>query len=104
MAAAEVLWSPQARKDLLDLYVVIGLESPAAAERYFERIEAKAVMLAEHPRLGVRRAEIRPSLRMLIEPPFLLLYKTEPDSDEGSIDSVEIVRVIDGRRDLTHLF
>ncbi|WP_348272140.1 hypothetical protein [Bosea sp. OK403] len=41
---------------------------------------------------------------MLIEPPFLLLYKTEPDSDEGSIDSVEIVRVIDGRRDLTHLF
>ncbi|WP_410492175.1 type II toxin-antitoxin system RelE/ParE family toxin [Bosea sp. 685] len=61
MAATEVLWSPQARRDLLDLYVVIGLESPAAAERYFERIEAKAVVLAEHPCLGVRESRVRKS-------------------------------------------
>jgi plasmid stabilization system protein ParE len=30
---AEVLWPPQARKDLLDIYLTIGLDNPNAAER-----------------------------------------------------------------------
>ena len=37
----ELVWSNQARTDLLDIYVLIGLEQPAAAERYLDRIEAK---------------------------------------------------------------
>lgn len=104
MAGVEVRWTPQAQADLLDLYVSIGLEHPAAAERYYDRLEAKAVLLAKHPRIGVRRTDLRPALRMLIEPPFLLLYRAVPDSDEGTIDLVEIVRIVDGRRDLTQVF
>jgi len=45
-------WTNQARKDLLDIYVLIGLEQPAAAERYFDRIEAKAALLVSQPRMG----------------------------------------------------
>jgi len=41
---------------------------------------------------------------MLVEGPYLVLYETHPDTDEGLVDEVEIVRVVDGRRDLTGLF
>jgi toxin ParE1/3/4 len=54
--------------------------------------------------MGVRRPDIRPALRMLVEAPYLLLYRTDPDTDEGAIDAVEIVRALDGRRDMGGLF
>jgi hypothetical protein len=38
---------------------------------------------------------------MLVEGPYLILFETRPDTDEGQVDQVEIVRVVDGRRDLT---
>src|ERR1700753_542388 len=94
----ELVWSNQARTDLLDIYGRIGLERAAAAERYFDRIEAKAELLRSQPRMGVRRSDLRPSMRMLVEAPYLLLYRTNPDTDEGPVEAVEIVRVIDGRR------
>ena len=100
----ELIWSPQARDDLLDIYVMIGREQPAAAERYLDRIETKAERLISHPRLGVRRPDIRPSARMLVEAPYLVLYETRPDTDDGPVEAVEIVRVVDGRRDLKSLF
>src|SRR5262245_52673116 len=100
----ELIWSPQAREDLIDIYVMIGREHPAAAERYLDRIETKTALLIDHPRLGVRRRDIRPSARMLVEAPYLMLYETRPDTDEGPVDAVEIVRVVDGRRDLKSLF
>lgn len=100
----ELVWSNQARTDLLDIYIIIGLEQPAAAERYFDRIEAKAELLRSQPRMGVRRSDLRPSMRMLVEVPYLLLYRTDPDTDEGPIGAVEIIRVVDGRRDLHGLF
>jgi len=100
----KLTWTRQARLDLLDIYELIGLESPAAAERYFDRIEALAGLLIDQPRLGVRRPDIAPQLRMLVEPPYLILYRHEPDRPEGPVDTVEIVRVVDGRRDLKQLF
>jgi toxin ParE1/3/4 len=102
--SAELVWSNQARDDLLDIYVLIGLERPAAAERYFDRIEAKAELLRSQPRMGIRRSDIRPSMRMLVEAPYLPLYRTDPDTDEGPVRTVEIIRVIDGRRDLHGVF
>jgi toxin ParE1/3/4 len=87
-----------------EIYVQIGLEQPEAAERSFDAFELKAGLLAGQPRLGARRPEIRPSVRMLVEAPFLMLYETIPDSDDGPIDTVQIVRVINGRRDLKALY
>lgn len=100
----ELVWSNQARTDLLDIYLLIGLEQPAAAERYLDRIEAKAELLRSQPRIGVRRPDIRRSMRLLVETPYLLHYRTEPDTDDGPVERVEIIRVVDGRRDLRAIF
>ena len=102
--AIKLVWSNQAREDLLDIYVLIGLEDPAAAERYFDRIDAKIEILQSQPRIGVRRPDIRAGMRMLVEAPNVILYRIEPDTDNGPVTAVEIIRIIDGRRDLAHLF
>lgn len=100
----DLVWTPQAREDLIEIYVYIGSENPSAAERIFLALQSKAESLTANPRSGVRRADIRPSTRMLVESPYLILYETHPDSEEGRIDQVEIVRIVDGRRNLTILF
>jgi len=89
---------------LIEIYIYIGLDNPSAAERIFDAVRAKAESLINYPRLGVRRPEIRPSSRILVEGPYLILYETHPDSDQGAIDEVEIVRIVDGRRNLKNLF
>ncbi|MBP7339949.1 type II toxin-antitoxin system RelE/ParE family toxin [Niveispirillum sp.] len=99
----EVLWYPQARTDLADIYVVIGIENPMATERTYDALEMRAHQLGQHPRLGPRRPDIQTSTRVLVEGPYLILYETHPDTDEGTVDQVTIVRVIDGRRDLAAL-
>jgi toxin ParE1/3/4 len=99
-----LLWTPQAREDLLDIYVTIGLDNPSAAERVYSAMEEKAILLATSPRLGVRRPEIAPMARMLVEGVYLLLYETHPDTDTGPVERIEIVRVVHGHRDLTRVF
>jgi plasmid stabilization system protein ParE len=41
---------------------------------------------------------------MLVEGPYLILYEAHPDSDKNDIYDVEIVRIVDGRRNLKSLF
>ncbi len=67
-------------------------------------INEKIELLRQHPRLGPRRSDIAERARLLIEGHFLVLYETHPDTDEGPVDVVEIVSIVDGRRDLTELF
>lgn len=101
---AKLVWTPRARADVKKIYVDIGREQPQSAERYFKRFRDKAKLLADHPRLGERHPEIFPSARMLVEAPYVILYEIMPDTDEGDVHTVEIVRVVDGRRDLEALF
>jgi toxin ParE1/3/4 len=82
--------------------VIANLRS--AAEWLFTSIEGKATLLIQHPRLGPRRPHLRPGARVLLEGPYLILYETHLDTDEGPIGEIEIVRVVDGRCDLTRPF
>jgi toxin ParE1/3/4 len=86
----DLIWTPQAREDLIEIYTYIGFDNPSAAELIFNDVQAKAELLVEFPRLGVRRPEIRPSTRMLIAGAYLILYETHPDCDEGGIDEVRL--------------
>lgn len=100
MPVSEVVWSQTARADLLAIYVSVGRHHEQAAERLFSRMEWRAAQLADQPRLGQRRRDIAPSTRVLVEAPYLILYETHPDTDDGPVATVEIVSVLDGRRDV----
>lgn len=99
----KLVWTPQAREDLIEIYRFIGLDNLSAAERVFDAIQKRVDMLSRHPRLGMRRSDIRSSTRVLVEGPYLILYETHPDSEDEHIDAVEVVRIIDGRRYLKNL-
>jgi len=43
-------------------------------------------------------------MRVLVDNPYLILYEITPDTDSKPVERVEIVRVVDGRRDLGNLF
>jgi len=96
----EVVWSRLAREELIELYLNIGMVHQAAAERLYDRLEQRARQLADQPRMGQRRPDIHPRGRVLVVHPYLLLYETLPDTDDGQVTAVEIVSVVDGRRDL----
>jgi toxin ParE1/3/4 len=47
-----LLWTPQAREDLLDIYVIIGFDNPSAAERMYTALEKRIELLEKFPRLA----------------------------------------------------
>lgn len=56
-------------------------------------------MLRTFPQIGSPRDDIRPGFRMLVEGSYLLLYEHDAVSD-----TVELVSVVDGRRNLKALY
>jgi toxin ParE1/3/4 len=81
----------QARADLLAIWREVAMDNPAAADRLYDRLEARVRILETFPEAGVARPDIAPEARMLIEPPYLLLYRLLPAG-------VQIVRVLYGAR------
>ena len=63
------------------------------------RIDEKLQFLRDFPAIGTLRDDIRPGFRMLVEGDYLLLYEHHPADG-----AVELVAVVDGRRDLSELF
>ena len=41
---------------------------------------------------------------MLVEGVYLILYETHPETDEGPLETIEIVRIVHGHRDLSRIF
>ncbi len=87
----------QADEDLIDLWVYIAQDNPAAADHLLDEFENKFVLLAEQPRLGAARSDIAPGLRYFPVGHYLILYR---EIDPG----IEVVRVVHGARRLSHLF
>ena len=91
--------SPLARRDLVEHYVHIGLDSVAAADRFIEAVESTFATLAEFPNMGRAWSSRRPRLRGLRVSPVvgfhnvLIFYRPVPKG-------IEMVRVLHGARDL----
>ncbi len=101
-----IIYTRRAEEELRSIwrYIAEDNDNEPAADRILLAIGAKIELLRNHPRLGPRRSDIADSARLLIEGHFLILYETHPDTDEGPVEAVEIVSIVDGRRDLTELF
>ena len=90
---AGVRYTALARRDLIDIWVGIALDSPGAADRLFDRIEARVMGLGAFPELGSLRPDIAMAARVLVEAPYLILYRILSDG-------VQVVRVLHGARDI----
>lgn len=91
----KIYFTRRAREDLLDIWLYIAhRNSEALADAIYDRIEEGCARLAEHPQIGRQCPEIAPEARVLIIERWLALYRL---TENG----VQIVRVIDGARDLS---
>jgi toxin ParE1/3/4 len=90
--------SAQAEDDLIVIWSRTAAENSAAADRVLDRIDAVCVMLANYPEAGPRRDDIAPGFRYFPVRPYPVIYRVSVP------DLVEVVRVVDGRRDLENLF
>ena len=91
--------SRRAEEELREIWRYIAADNMDAADRVLLRIDEKIDVLPRFPNIGTLRDDIRPGFRMLVEGYYLLLY----EYDEAN-DTVEIISVIDGRRDLSEMF
>ena len=91
--------SRRAEEELREIWRYIAADILDAADKVLLRIGEKLDVLQDFPNIGTLRDDIRPGFRMLVEGYYLLLY----DYDVGN-DAVEVISVIDGRRDLSDMF
>ncbi len=89
----QIRYTIRARQDLISLWVDIAKENPAAADRIYDRLEARVLILGRFPEAGPSRPDIASEARMLVEAPYLILYRLIPDG-------AQIVRVLHGARDI----
>jgi len=88
-----------ARDDLVDIWIAIAVHDVRAADRHLDRIEDAISKLGEFPRIGASRPELMPGARALVRSPYLVVYTVD-----DLLRQVDIVRVVDARRDLQVLF
>jgi toxin ParE1/3/4 len=94
---SKVRFTHRAREDLLDIWLYIApRNSAAAADQVYDRIEQTCQLLKHHPQLGPAHPEIAEDARALVIERWLALYRLVEDG-------VQVVRVVDGVRDLTRI-
>jgi len=89
----------RATSDISAIHSFIASESPGRAQTFIERITAQFRILASHPRLGRPRPEFALMIRSTAVKPVVIFHQYIAEEDY-----VEIVRVVDGRRDLRTIF
>lgn len=68
-----------------------------AADRLYDRIEARICILEAFAKAGPARPDIAPEARRLVERPYVILYRI---LYRILADGVQIVRVLHGARDI----
>jgi toxin ParE1/3/4 len=91
----EVVFAPEARSDLLDIYDYIAARSgPARALGFTERLVSYCTSLAVFPQRGTQRNDLRPGLR-------IIGYRRRVTiAFHVTSDTVIIDRILYGGRDL----
>jgi toxin ParE1/3/4 len=89
--------SPEAERDLAEIWHFIALDSIGAADGVIETIDEKMVLLSEWPFAGRERDEYLPGLRSIGAGKYLLFYQVRGET-------VQVIRVVHGSRDLPTVF
>jgi toxin ParE1/3/4 len=96
--SSSVIWSSDARADLSEIWDYHAMVAgPRTADKVAREIHEACLLLEQAPYGGRARDELRPGLRSIAVNPHVIFYRVTDDV-------AEIVRVLDGRRDLDEIF
>ena len=92
-------WTPTAKRELDRIHDFIGVErhSQSAAEKLVRDIHEKAELYASQPRMGTSRPDLGEGFQVFSHKPYIIVFRPIPEG-------IEVLRVIDGRRDYEKLF
>lgn len=98
--AVQIIWSPSARLDLLDLKDYISLDSPEIAKRFVSSLFDAVERLTDFPLTGRVVPEFdNEQIREIIKRPCRIVYRINKQQD-----SIEIVRVWHSARGIPDLY
>ena len=92
----KLVFSAQAREDLLEIEEYIGQANPRAAMNFLDKIMNRCEQIGQFPGIGRRRFELKTGYRSLVEGQYIILYRV-------SNHQVEVVRVLHGKRDFEQI-
>ena len=93
---ARLLKRPQAESDLEDIWWYIAQDNIQNADRFLGRVYEKCLILTEFPQMGVNQDELKPHLRSSAVGTYLIF-------DFPMEDSIDVIRVLQGARDIESL-
>ena len=89
-----VHFSEKSGKDFRDIWDYVAEDSPRAADRLIDRLNAAAQGLGNFPLMGVARDDLAPGLRALRVDNFVVFYRLRADD-------LVVERVLHARLDAT---
>lgn len=88
-----LVFSPEARTDLLDIAAYIANDDPVRALSFVDELEAASASLLPFPDTGRARPELAQNLRSKPHGAYVIFYTS-------TRDAVRIERILHGARDL----
>ena len=89
--------SEQATHDLADIWLYISNDSPQVADKFLDFIFKQCQLLCSSPEIGRMREELLPGLRSFPIKRYVVYYRV-------AAESVEIIRILSGYRDIDSIF
>jgi toxin ParE1/3/4 len=89
--------TPQAEADLVEVWQYAAKGGEAQADAFLDKILKQCQQLAQFPRMGRARENLAPNLRSFPVKKFVIFYRPIDDT-------VEIIRVLHGARDIESVF
>ena len=89
----QLVYSPEARDDLDEIFDFIAADNPRRARTYIQDIQKACQGLCETPLIGMERPDLRPDLRILP------LWRRIVIAYELPAGRVDVLRVFSGGQD-----
>ena len=90
---AQAIFTPQADDDVFAILTYIARDSISRSDSFLETLNERCQLLADNPKMGRTRNELRAGLRSWPIGNFLICYRLLDDD-------IEIVRVLHGARNI----
>lgn len=97
MKKRKLVLADQVNDDLLEIWLYISLDSPKQADKFIDALYESCTQLINHPEAGRKRDELALNLFSILHKNYIIFYRI-------TTDEIQIVRILNGYRDLNSIF